>query len=368
MRLFWLESKRLFLSLSFLIYSVLVCSFIVLNVNPLVNRSLATMPTASHYDAIYASDFQTLKKGVLSQLTDEYNENTYTTYPMGFAKTTSLKSDKRDAMQEQIVALKQASNRRKLNHAVKRVDQLLGGHSGYTTANIVTLARRQMNAKEAKQDYRLIVTRDRISGAFARVFADIAGLIVGILPTVIVIAFCYADRRSRALATVQSKFISSGRRIITQYCASLIVLLLPVLAVAMYFTLRVVGLYPHQAIDLLAFMKATFIWVLPTLMISSAVGFMTYQLFGNFMGFALQIGWWLITTMIGSHRVDGNYGWLLMPRHNSLHNVAYFYDHLNELLVNRASYAVLALIMVGIAILIAQLRKGGLRLALSSHH
>ncbi|WP_395165069.1 hypothetical protein ACHEXG_01260 [Limosilactobacillus fermentum] len=99
MRLFWLESKRLFLSLSFLIYSVLVCGFIVLNVNPLVNRSLATMPTASHYDAIYASDFQTLKNGVLSQLTDEYKENTYTTYPMGFAKTTSLKSDKRNAMQ-----------------------------------------------------------------------------------------------------------------------------------------------------------------------------------------------------------------------------------------------------------------------------
>jgi hypothetical protein len=356
------------LSGAFLIYSVLVCGFIVLNVNPLVNRSLATLPTANHYDAIYASDFRTLKNGVMSQLTTEYKANTYTTYPLGFAKTTALKSHERASMRTQIKALKQTKNRHALNLVIKRVNQLLGGHSSYTAANIATLARRQMTPKEARQDYQLIVTRDKISGAFARVFADIAGLIVGILPTVIIIAFCDADRRSRALATIQSKFASSGKRLATQYCASLIVLLLPVLVAGGYFTLRVNGLYPHQVIDRFAFMKAAVIWILPTLMISSAMGFMTYQLFSNFVGFAFQIGWWLVTTMIGARRVDGYYGWLLMPRHNSLHNVAYFYTHLNELLINRVSYAMFALIMVGVALLVAQLRKGGLHIAFSSQH
>ncbi|WP_155286148.1 ABC transporter permease [Lacticaseibacillus zhaodongensis] len=304
----------------------------------------------------------------MEQLVAEYKENSYTTYSLGFAKTNSLKANKRALMQTQISALKHSKNRQTFNAGLRRVDTVLGGHSAYTPANAVTLAERPMTKSEAKRDYRLIVKRDKISGTFARVFADIASLIVGILPTVIIISFCYSDRRSRALATIQSKFVSSGRRLFTQYWVSLIVLLLPVLAVGMYFTLRVISLYPNQTIDLLAFMKVTFVWVLPTLMVSSAVGFLTYQLFGNFMGFAFQIAWWLVTTLIGAQRVDGNYGWLFMPRHNSLHNVTYFYDHFAMFIINRVSYAILALAMVVAAILVARVRKGAYRNAFSSHH
>ncbi|WP_125604533.1 ABC transporter permease [Lapidilactobacillus bayanensis] len=367
MRLLWLEIKRLFNSLAFLIYSALVFAFIVINVNPMMNRSLAHIPAPNDYDSIYATDFRTIKTSVLDQLTTEYTMNSYTTYPLGFAKTTSLAANKRNQMRTKIIALRQAPNRPTLNATLKLVDQLLGGHSSYTPSNVVTLASRQMTSREAKHDYHLILERDKISGAFARVFADIATLIVGILPTVIVLAFCADDRRSHAAAAIHSKAVSRNRRLLTRYAASLLVLLLPVLAVSVYLTIQVVSSYPHRSLDLLAFMKAAIIWVLPTLMVSSAVGFLTYELFGNFLGFAGQICWWLVTMMLGARRVDGYYGLLLMPRHNSLHNVAYFYEHLNDLLLNRASYVLLALIMIGITMLIGQIKKGGYLIALSRH-
>ena len=102
MRLLWLEFKRMFCSLAFVIYSVLVCAFVVINVNPMVDRSLAHMPTPAHYDAIYVTDFHSLKSGVLEQLTAEYKENSYTAYPFGFAKSTALNATKRVAMRQQI--------------------------------------------------------------------------------------------------------------------------------------------------------------------------------------------------------------------------------------------------------------------------
>lgn len=368
MRLLWLESKRLFCSFAFLIYSLLVCSFIILNVNPIVNQSLATMPTPNHYDELSATDFHTLKNGTLNQLNTEFTTNSYTTYPLGFSKSISLTPHKRLKMHTQITKLQRTTNRKAFEATLVHVNKLIGGNSAYTPNNVPALARRQMTPNEAQHDYQLILTADQISGTFARFFADITDLIIGILPTIIVLTFCYADRRSHVTASIRSKHTSCGRRLITQYTASLLVLLFPVIVMGLYFTLRILSLYPHHTLDLFAFIKVILIWILPTLMITSAVGFLTYQLFGNFAGFALQIGWWLTTIMIGSHRVAGYYSWLLMPRHNSLHNVAYFYDHITELLINRTVYTLLALILISIAVSIAQQRNGGHPLALPHHH
>ncbi|KRM61927.1 hypothetical protein FC26_GL000998 [Paucilactobacillus vaccinostercus DSM 20634] len=368
MRLLWLESKRFFCSFAFLIYVVLTCLFVFLNVNPLINRSLSHMPSSEQYDTIYATDLHSLKDGILEQLNTEYTTNHYTTYPLGFAKIVSLTPSKQAQIRSDITTIQKTSNHQALNKSLLHVDRLLGGHSSYSLNNVATLAHRKMTPQEAHQDYQLILKHDRISGDFARIFADIAGLIMGILPTVLVIAFCDTDHRNRTLASIHAKYTSQSRRLVTQYCASLIVLLLPILIMGIYFLFRVFVLYPHNALDLLAFLKVTIIWILPTLMISSAVGFLTYQLFHNFFGLALQFIWWLITIMVGAHRVDGNYGWLLIPRHNSLHNVAYFYDHLDTLLLNRAIYSGIALLLIGLTIIIIHFKKEGISFAVSRHH
>ncbi|MBZ2203996.1 hypothetical protein C2L99_06735 [Lentilactobacillus hilgardii] len=94
-------------------------------------------------------------------------------------------------------------------------------------------------------------------------------------------------------------------------------------------------------------------------MVSTAVGFLSYAIFANFIGFAIQIGWWLITMTIGARQVSGNYGWLFIPRHNSLHNVAYYYNHLGQLTLNRIGYTLIALALMGLAIVIFNFQRGG---------
>ena len=145
---------------------------------------------------------------------------------------------------------------------------------------------------------------------------------------------------------------STWRLVGSRYLASLVTLLMQIFLMGIVLTIQIALHYQGYQIDYLAFFKMTGLWLLPTVMVSSAVGFLSDALFGNFLGFVVQIGWWLSTMMIGARQVAGNYGWLLIPRHNSLHNVAYYEAHLPELLFNRLTYAALAMGFICLAVVL----------------
>ncbi|MBZ2200560.1 MAG: ABC transporter permease [Lentilactobacillus hilgardii] len=361
MRLFWLEFKRLTTSLTFLIYAVIVFAFIMLNAWSMVNSHLSKIPQpgSGDYDYIISKDDATLKTNALDQLKLEHHSNEYETYPAGFEKIVSLNKQKQAKVKLILNQAEKARTKAMLARQLQDVDHLLGGHSAYSHQNLQGFSFHPMTRREALHDHQLIMTKDKISGTFARFFADIAGIIVGVLPTIVVISYCYSDRRSKALPNIQAKFTSTGKWLITRYAASLLSLILPVFLTGILFTVKVANLYSHFSINYFAFLQATVFWVLPTLMVSTAVGFLSYAIFANFIGFAIQIGWWLITMTIGARQVSGNYGWLFIPRHNSLHNVAYYYNHLGQLTLNRIGYTLIALALMGLAIVIFNFQRGG---------
>lgn len=361
MKLFWLEFKRLTMSLTFIIYTIIVVGFIMVNVSPTINNSLlkSPEPNSAGYGDITSTDYRTLKTNALDELSYEHRTNSYVTYPLGFAKTVTLTNKNQHRVDILFQKAKLANNRTALAKELQQVDNLLGGQSSYSPKNLQSFGLREMTRKEALHDYHLIVTKDKRSGSFARVFADIAGVIMGILPTIVVIAYCYSDRRSKAIPVIHAKAMSTFRWLVTRYLATLAALVLPVILVGGLFTIRIALLYQHVQINNFALFQATFFWVLPTLMISCAIGFLSDALFENFFGFVFQTGWWLITMIIGARQVQGNYGWLFIPRYNSLHNVAYYYDHLDQLILNRAGYALLALVLLGITNAILNLKRGG---------
>ena len=360
MKLFWMEVKRQTTSLTFTIYTLLVMAFVLLNMWPMLARNVAALPTSTNsYDDITAIDFQTRKTNGVGQLRYDYQHNAYVTYPLGFAKTVTLPKADQARVRSLLTQANQAETQATLVKALGQVDRLIGGQSAYGSQNIQGFASRPMTKAEARQDHNLILKKDRISGTFARLFADYAGIVMGILPTVVVIAYCYADRRSRATTSLQSKMTSTWRLVGSRYLASLVTLLMPIFLMGIVLTIQIALHYQGYQIDYLAFFKMTGLWLLPTVMVSSAVGFLSDALFGNFLGFVVQIGWWLSTMMIGARQVAGNYGWLLIPRHNSLHNVAYYEAHLPELLFNRLTYAALAIGFICLAVVLLNLQRGG---------
>nr|WP_239097954.1 ABC transporter permease [Lacticaseibacillus rhamnosus] len=355
-----MEFKRQTRSLTFVIYTFLVVAFIVMNVWPLLSRNLTTLPKSpASYENITATDYQTLKTNSLDQLHYDYRHNLYTTYPLGFAKQVTLRAADQAKVRQLMTEAEDADTRAPLVKTLAKVDRLLGGQSAYSSQNIQNFAYRRMTKAEVVADQQLIRQRDRVTGAFARLFADIAGIMMGILPTIVAIAFCTADRRHHASAVIQTKAMTTPRLLLTRYVASLGSLFAPVIAIAIALTIQVAVLYQGMSLDYTAIVKMAFIWVLPTLMVSSAVGYLSAAIFGNFIGFGIQIGWWLVTMMAGARRVSGNYGWLLIPRHNSLHNGAYYYAHLDQLLQNRLGYALLALGLMALTAWILAAKRGG---------
>ncbi|KRL11342.1 ABC transporter permease [Schleiferilactobacillus perolens] len=361
MRLFWLEFKRFTTSLAFILYTIVTAVFILLNVWPMIGRGLATPPTSptAHYELITTTDFHPLKTNALDQLQEAHTDNAYVTYPFGFAKRVTLNAQVQAKVGKLLNQARRIDNRPTLAKTLGHVDQLLGGHSDYAPATLQRFAVRPMTLAEARQDHTLIMRKDRITGAYARLFADIAGIIAAILPTIVIIAYCYIDRRAQVMPTIQAKPMGTLKWLGTQYAASVAGLIIPVIIAALALFGRVTWLYPGVALDYLAFAKAACFWVLPTLMVSTAVGFLSDALFSNFTGFALQIGWWLIVMTIGARQVIGNYGWLLIPRHNTLHNVAYFYAHLSELAINRLGYTILAITLLILTMLLINLQREG---------
>ena len=181
MKLLWMEFKRQTRSLTFVIYTFLVVAFIVMNVWPLLSRNLTTRPKSpASYENITATDYQTLKTNSLDQLHYDYRHNLYTTYPLGFAKQVTLRAADQAKVRQLMTEAEDADTRAPLVKTLAKVDRLLGGQSAYSSQNIQNFAYRRMTKAEVVADQQLIRQRDRVTGAFARLFADLAGIMMGI--------------------------------------------------------------------------------------------------------------------------------------------------------------------------------------------
>ena len=118
------------------------------------------------------------------------------------------------------------------------------------------------------------------------------------------------------------------------------------------------------AADTLAFVKYTFGWLFPTIMIVSALGMFLTELTDTAAAVLVQGAWWFIAVFGGVDRLSGGmYGWNLMPRHNTELNWQGFRGGFAQLAANRLFYMAAALLLVALTVFIySQKRKGRLHI------
>ena len=96
-------------------------------------------------------------------------------------------------------------------------------------------------------------------------------------------------------------------------------------------------------LDYLAFLKYDLGWLLPTVMVVTAVGLFVTELTESALAVLIQGIWWFASLQLGvSEMGGGQYGWNLVPRHNTEMNYTGFINGFQQLLMNRVFYAVLA--------------------------
>jgi len=216
--------------------------------------------------------------------------------------------------------------------------------------------------EDAVADFEAICGKDKVTGAYMRIFADYAGIVLAILPIFVGVSGALRDKRAKAEQVIFSKSASGAVVLVSRYLATLFMVFLPVVVTAFliqqpyYYKAGTLGV----AGDGLAFLKYTVVWLLPEIMTVLAVSVLITELTGTIFAVFVQV-FWGIGSLFGASTLVGNFGFRLVARWNSIGASLEFEAQKSELFRNRGYYAGLAVLCILLSVLVYEWRrkKGG---------
>ncbi len=243
-----------------------------------------------------------------------------------------------------------------------KADKLIGGGSSYDPTALKRFSRVSLTYEEALANYNLTVEKDNVTGAYARLFTDYLCITLSLLPVILAVSVSLKDKKSGIRGLLYTRQASSAQIVLTRYAAIITVVMLPALLLAYASNVTVWSAYRGIALDYLAPFKYTVGWILPSVMVSAALGLFLTELTGTPIAIALQGFWWFVDLNLGVSEIEGGYSlFRLTPRHNSLENTLIFIEGFENLAANRLLFTGMALIAIaGTVMVYERKRRGGL--------
>lgn len=380
-KIFKLEFKRIIKNPLFYILGILIISFAISNMGFDINPDKIVKPTVEQgsYGTYPSTDMEIIKPKAVESLISEYMNNRYTTYPYGFYKSVRLSDEKDEQIGKIISALtgetfetiekvkthdinssyppdveiKSIGIRTDLSNEefkelMETADTTIGKGSHYGEMYLIgTFGVAERDYDGALEEYNLIIEEDRISGAYARYFSDYIGIVLGMVPVFLAVGIWYLDKSSKSQDILYVRQIKSKDIVWGRYLAMVISLSILILAMASYYNIKVIKHFGIENIDILAYYKYTIIWLIPTMMISLAVGTLLTIVTDSPVGVVAQLVWFFLDISSKFESMQGGgYGMSLMLRHNTVGNTSGYLNNVNQILVNRIIFVIVALVMV----------------------
>ncbi len=266
---------------------------------------------AEGYGMTTSSDPKIIMNKTIDILLGEFNNNKYITYPIGFYKEVKLNENETKQVEkiiEEVIGLPieevetlyldywdkvsltgdieidtinyekyerehpfemplaEGMTYEKFTDSLMKVDKILGGGSSYHKDELRSNAYVPMTYEQALEDYESIIRDDKVIGAYARLFCDYMGLMLGILPVFLAVSRELRDKKSKTALVIYSKKCSSLKIIFARYSAIFVVSLLP----AVIFAIILLGYAGLQADaigvspDILLYFSYLGSWLIPT--------------------------------------------------------------------------------------------------------
>lgn len=361
-------------------------------------------PGQESYGNKKSHDPELIMESTLGQLTEEYWRESYTTYPIGFYKNVTLNEkddrqigeilseaagirsrDEAGQMVEEWYAVQQNGEDMlneggpvyreplkvepaegldydRFNRLMEEADQILGGGSAYGKESRENSAVIPMTYEEALEEYDALIEKDRLTGGYARLFSDYMVIFLGILPVFLSVTRGLRDKRAMMQELIYTRKSRSFTIVASRYLAMVAMLTIPVLVLSLIPLSKCMS-YAQTAgisVDMLAFVKYVFGWLVPTIMTVTAVGMFLTELTDTAVAVLVQGAWWFMAVFGGIGSIGGgSYGWNLAPRHNTAVNWQGFHDGFAQLAANRILYAASGVILLILTALVyTQKRKG----------
>ena len=396
MTLFKKECAQILKSLIFWLY--VACLVLFFN-SQLGNLNILTPPQEgqeNYYNYGFKTDIteQDVMETGVGTLAYAYYYDHYVTYPVGYAKNVriseaekqeiadiiyDLTGVKADEIEDNIASYFQENDIQTTQYKVplkdgityeqflkdmEQVADILGPGSDYTEDRLWSNVMIPVDYEGAVENYQALTEQDGLTGGYARLFCDYMGIILGILPVFVTATRMLRDKRAQMQELIYSRGALSAGVMETRYAALVFMHMVPVLILSLLPTVSCItaGIEGVQ-LDYLAWLKYDLGWLLPMVMIVTAVGMLCTELTETALAVLVQAVWWFMSVMTGASAMNGGrYGWNLIPRHNTELNYAGFAEGFRQLAMNRILYAVLAFVLLALTIFIYEKkRKGHLR-------
>lgn len=240
------------------------------------------------------------------------------------------------------------------------VDALLGGSSAYNPEELFQYGRVPITYEERLAEYEDFAYRDRVTGAYGRLFCDYIGIDIALFGAFVSVALLMSDRKSGAMESVYPRGKSSLAIASARYFAVVLMILAPVLALSLVPLAQLAAFAGGLglAVDPLGFVKYILWWLLPTIMTVTGVGFVFTLLTDTPIGIAVQFLWGFLDFSSGM-LIGGEPGFGLAIRHNTAGRLAAVEGLAGAITANRLFYTALSLALLGISVLLLELKRRG---------
>ncbi|SHO53263.1 ABC transporter permease [Anaerocolumna xylanovorans] len=359
-------------------------------------------PGKESYGYHYSTDEKVIMETAMDNLLYEYCYGVYVTYPMGFYKGVRLNKEKTEKIEVIIEKLtgKTDEEFKKIINDYKRgvkyessggasyqteaapldlklskditydeflgymeqAAKLIGNGSKYGDTYLKSNARVPLTYEEALHEYNQMKEKDRFSGAYARLYCDYFGILLGIIPVFFVTSRVLKDKHSHAKGVLYGKSASSAVIITARMAAICTILFLPILLLSLLPLSQAVYAAGKAGItaDYLAFLKYCTGWLLPSIMAVTALGYFLGELTEGVFPILIQVIWWFASLLANVSQMIGGFGYNLIPRFNSLGEYSVFYKSRDSLVWNRIVYTVAALVLTAALVYLYECKRKGI--------
>ncbi|MEE0467951.1 MAG: ABC transporter permease [Blautia sp.] len=389
------ECMQTFKSLIYWIYVICVLLFFFTQMgSPEFDAKKPVKTENGVYGTVLSKDEKDIQEVLLGELAQDFYENSWRTYPAGFIKYVKLdekETQEIDNILEEMTGLTEEQRRMSIEkfeeeisqpymspdfrlpvkegvsyetfkENMKKVCVILGAGSSYEEGKFSQGVEVPADYEDAVAEYENLIEKDKFTGGYARLFSDYLGIVLGIMPVFVAVTRCMRDRRAKMQELIYVRKVSSGTVILSRYIAMVVTMLLPVIFAALYTLMQCIGYTKGMdiAIDYLAFVPSVFVWLLPEIMVVSALGMFLTELTDTAIAVLVQAVWWYTGVfMQGDVLTSGDFGFHLVIRHNSVLDYQVFADHYQEFIINRAFYAGVALFFVVLSVWVYSMKRKG---------
>lgn len=395
--LFFKECKQVLRSLVYYIYLIILVLFLTSQMGEEDVKSLQKPQKGQDfYGSVVSTDETDIMERTLAGLLQETCNNSYSTYPMGFYKQVVLNETELEEIkgiiekfsgkdwdilvQEMIehyesydqssyegamragledrIKVKPEVSYEEFCGKMERVCSLIGKGSAYEKKSFEAGVEVSGDYETALAEYNDICQKDKVTGAYMRLFSDYAGFILGVLPIFLGVTRCLRDKRSQVSQVVYAKKANAGIVIGSRYFANVCMAFLPVVIVSFInqmpwqYQAKTLGVSP----DIFAFLKYDVVWLLPEIMIVFAVSFLITEMTENVIAVFVQV-FWAIASIFSTKSLLGGFGLKLIVRWNDFGASTLFEQQKTQLYMNRGFYFALALVIMVLTCLVYEKKR-----------